>query len=293
MWESLAILAALCWSIANVIDKTVLTKWVKKPLVPVIITGAIWLIFGIIAYCVNGLSYLSPFNIFLTILTGFLTVLAWIFYFKAMQIEDASRVVPLTNLSQLFVLILAAIFLGEILSPLKYFGVFLLIGGSVLISANNSFKISFGKAFWWITLTAGFYAINTILTKHLLNLTDYWTVFEYKCAGMFIGSLPIAYFFFRDLREAVKQHGKRVIFAISASESLTAIGILLSIIATSIGYVTLVNALSSTQPFFILLLTILLSIFFPKILKEELNKSVIFMKVLAIILIFTGVILIT
>jgi len=70
-------------------------------------------------------------------------------------------------------------------------------------------------------------------------------------------------------------------------------GILFSIIATSISYVTLVNALSSVQPFFVLLFTVLLSIFFPHIIKEEINKSIMFLKVLAIILMFIGVILVT
>jgi len=292
MWAILSISATLCWATSNIIDKTVLTKWVRKPLVPIIIVGAVWLILGIVTYLFKGFSYLSPINISLAILTGIITIIAWIFYYKAMQIQEASRVVPLTNLSQLFVLILAAIFLGEILTPLKYLGIFLLITGAILISIKN-FKISFGTAFWWIILTAGLYAINSILTKYLLNSTDFWTVFGYRGIGMFIGSIPITYLFIGDLIGTVKQNGKRVIIAISASESITAFGILLSVMAMSIGYITLVSSLQAFQPFFVLLFTILLSIFFPSILKEEISKSTIFLKVLAIASIVIGVILVT
>ena len=113
MWVFFSISAALFWSIANIIDKTVLTKWVRKPLIPIIITGVIWLVLGIIVYLVNGFSYLSPFNIILVILTGIFTILLYLFYFKAIQIQEVSRIVPLSYLSQLFILILAPVFGGE------------------------------------------------------------------------------------------------------------------------------------------------------------------------------------
>jgi bacterial/archaeal transporter family protein len=293
MWIFFSISGALFWSIANIIDKTVLTKWVKKPLIPIIVTGVIWLVLGLMTYFSKGFSHLSGFNIFLAILTGIFSILSYLFYFKAMQIQEASRIVPLTNLYQLFVLILATIFLGEVFTPLKYLGIIFLVAGAILISLKNFSKISLGKAFWWIILTAGFYAINAILIKYLLNSADFWTIFGYKSIGMFLGSIPIAFFYFPDLIKTVKQHGKKVIIAMSASELITALGILFSIIATSIGYVTLVNALFSIQPFFVLLFTVLLTIFFPSILKEEISKSTIFLKFSAIILMFIGIILIT
>jgi len=293
MWVIFSISAALLWAIANIIDKTILTKWVRKPLVPVIITGAVWLALGITIFFAEGFSYLSLFNLSLAILTGIFTTIVYLLYFKAIQIQEASRVIPLTYLSQLFILILAAVFLGEVLTLSKYLGILLLIAGAILISVKNLSKKGFGKVFWWMVLIAVFNAMSAILTKHLLNFADFWTIFGYKSIGMFIGSIPIACLYFGELIKTVKQYGKKVVIAISVSELLTAIGILFSIIAMSFGYVTLVNALSSLQPFFVLLFTILLTVFFPSILKEELNKSAVFFKALAIVLIFTGVILVT
>jgi drug/metabolite transporter (DMT)-like permease len=190
-------------------------------------------------------------------------------------------------------LILAAIFLNEIFSPIKYLGIILLVAGAILISTKKFSRISFGKAFWWMVLAAGFSAVNAILTKYLLDFTNFWTVFGYKGLGMIIGSVFVAFFYFPDLIETVKQHGKKAIVATSASEILTVIGILFTIIAMSVGYVTLVNTLSSVQPFFVLVITVLLSVFFPSILKEEINKSTIFLKLSAIALMFIGAILIT
>ncbi len=293
MWIFFSILAALFWSFASIIDKTVLTKWVKKPLIPVVLTGAIWLVLGFAVYFIKGLSYISSVNILLAISAGIFVILLYIFYFRAMQIEEASRIVPLTYLSQLFILILAAIFLNEIFAPLNYLGIFLLIAGAILISIKNFSKIKFGKSFWWMVLAAGFSALDAIFVKYLLNFTDFWTVFAYKGVGMFLGSIPIAYFFLPELIKTVKQYGRKVIIAMSASELITAIGILFNIIAISVGYVTLVNALSSVEPFFVLLFTVLLSVFFPHLLKEDLGKSIISIKILAIALMFIGILLIT
>jgi len=258
-----------------------------------VVTGIIWLIASIIVCSLQGFSHLSYFNIVLAILTGIITILLYVFYFKALQIGEASRIIPLFYLSPLFILILATIFLNEVFTPLRYLGILLLVAGAILISTKNILKISFGKAFWWMVLAAGFNAVNAILTKHLLNLTDFWTIFSYKGIGMFIGSIPIVYFYLPELIEMTRRYGKKVVIAVSASETITIFGTLLSVIAISIGYVTLVNALFSIQPFFVLLFTVLLSIFFPSILKEEISKSIISLKILAIISMFIGVILIT
>ncbi|MDO8424550.1 MAG: EamA family transporter [bacterium] len=292
MWIFFSILAPLCWAIANAIDKYILTKWVKKPLIPIIITGVVGLATSSVIYFIRGFSELSSFNIFLALTSGVITILLYVFYFKAIQIEEASRIVPLFYLSPLFVLILAAIFLNEVFTPEKYLGIFLLIAGAVLISIKNFSKISFGKAVGWMALSAVFGSITALLAKYLLNLADFWTIFSYRSMGMAIGSLPIAYFYFSDLRKVVKQFGKRTIVAISASETMGLIGILFITIATSAGFVTLVNALSSIQPFFVLIITGLLGVFYPHIIKEESSRKIMFQKTVAIIVMFVGVLLI-
>jgi transporter family protein len=266
---------------------------VRQPIIPVIILGVVGLIASIIVYFIYGFSYLSCSNVFLAFVAGIFYILMSIFYFKAVKIEEISRVSPLFYLSPLFILILAAIFLGEVFTPLKYLGIFLLVIGAILISSKNLSKISLGKAFWWMTLSALTLAINQLLTKYLLNFADYWTIFAYIRVGAAIGLIPIVYIYLPELVDTVRRHGKRVAIVISANETLNLFGVLFITIAVSIGYVTLANALSSIQPFFVLLFAVILSMFYPSILKEEISKSVISLKLLAIALMFIGAILIT
>ncbi|KKR73165.1 MAG: hypothetical protein UU15_C0017G0004 [Candidatus Levybacteria bacterium GW2011_GWC2_40_7] len=58
------------------------------------------------------------------------------------------------------------------------------------------------------------------------------------------------------------------------------------------GPVTLISVTRGFQSAFVLIFTVFLSIWFPKILKEELSKSALGVKVLAIFLMFLGLYLI-
>lgn len=291
-WILFSILAALTWAIVNTVDKYVLTKWVKKPIVPVMILGVIGLIATFIIYLIRGFSELSHINILLSFVAGIFYILMSVFYFKAAKIEEISRVVPLFYLSPIFILLFATLFLGEIFTPTKYLGIFMLVIGAILISSRNFIKLSFGKAFWFMLLSVLSISVYYTLLKYLLNFADFWTIFSYAKIGTIFALIPIFYFGFPDLVSTVKEHGKKVVGVISLNESLNVIGVLLITLAISIGYVTLVKALSSIQPFFVLSFAVILSIFYPKILKEEIGKSTVLLKLIAIVLMFVGVILI-
>jgi len=291
-WVLFSVLAALIWSISSIIDKFVLSKWVRNPNVPVIFTSVIGLIGALFIYLLHGFSPLSYLNIGLAFISGASFIISCILYFKAVQIEEISRVVPMFYLSPLFVMIMAAIFLGEVFGPLKYLGIFLLVIGAIIISSKN-LKMRFGKAFWLMITCSLLGAAGTVITKYLLNFADFWTIFSYTRIGTVFALIPIFYLDFPDLISTIKKHGKKVVGVISFNTSLNLVGVLFITIALSMGFVTLVNALSSVQPFFVLLFTVILSRFYPRILKEEIGKSTILIKVIAIILMFVGAILIS
>ena len=69
--------------------------------------------------------------IFLASISG---ALSWLFYFFALKYGFAIRVVAIDRLSIIFVLVLAAIFLGEALGWKSVLGALLMITGAVLIS---------------------------------------------------------------------------------------------------------------------------------------------------------------
>ena len=74
------------------------------------------------------------------VLSGLATGLSWLCYFRALQLGEASRVAPVDKLSVVFVLVLAAIFLGEPLTLKTVLGGALIVAGAVVLawpSANH------------------------------------------------------------------------------------------------------------------------------------------------------------
>lgn len=294
LWAFYSFLAALLWATASLLDKYVLSKWVKKPIVSTMIFGVIGLIASVLIYFTRGYSEMSSANIFLSFIAGLSYVLATILYFEAVKIEEISRISALAYFSQLFITIFAAVFLKEIFTSTIYAGILLLLIGAILISSKDIMKIRPCKAFWLMILSSVMIAIVAVLTKYLLGYADFWTVFSYtRGIGTFIALIPVFYFKYPELAALVKEHGGKAVGAVSLSGILTMSGSFVITIAASTGPVTLVNAISMTRPFFVLLFATILSAFYPKILREEIGKSTILLKVAAVILMFIGAILIS
>ncbi len=68
------------------------------------------------------------------ILSGIATGLSWLFYFRAIQIGEVSKVMPIDKMSIVIAIIFAALFLGEKLSWSGILGTVLISVGAILIA---------------------------------------------------------------------------------------------------------------------------------------------------------------
>jgi bacterial/archaeal transporter family protein len=68
------------------------------------------------------------------VLSGVATGLSWLCYFRALQLGPASRVAPIDKLSVVFVIVFAAMFLGEKLTGMKFAGGLLIALGAVILA---------------------------------------------------------------------------------------------------------------------------------------------------------------
>jgi transporter family protein len=290
-WVTLSLTAALLFAVSNLIDKFLLDKWVKNPLIPLHFIALINLIAATLIFSLHQVTQLSTSNILLLLLVGLLNTLTIVFYFKALSLEEVSRIVPLFNITPLFIMIFAAIFLNEIFTPIKYLGIFLLVSGSMLIGYKKGIRPGKSAAYMAICLLT--LTFNQIITKYLLGFADYWSVFAYARISTLIFLIPVLYISYKDLISTIKKHGRNVILSISASELIAIFASFIATMATSLGPVTLVNSLAGVQPFFVLLVAVLLSRFYPHILEEELSRKTLAQKIIACALIFIGVFLVT
>ena len=102
------------------------------------------------------------------ILSGLATGASWLCYFKALQLGDVNKVVPVDKSSTVMAIMLAIIFFGETLSIPGIFGVVLILVGTILMIEKKDVKGMESKGSSWLLFAIGsavFAALTSILGK--------------------------------------------------------------------------------------------------------------------------------
>jgi bacterial/archaeal transporter family protein len=77
---------------------------------------------------------ISKFSMGFLILSGITTGLSWLFYFRALQLGDVSKVSPIDKLSLVLTIILGAIILKEKVNLMIVLGALIMSIGAILIT---------------------------------------------------------------------------------------------------------------------------------------------------------------
>lgn len=81
----------------------------------------------------NGITSIEKKSWIFLILSGLATGASWLCYYKALQIGQASKVVPVDKLSVVITIILAAVFLHEQITLKSAVGVCLITAGTLIM----------------------------------------------------------------------------------------------------------------------------------------------------------------
>ena len=81
----------------------------------------------------NGIVDISKKSWIFLILSGLATGASWLCYYKALQLGEASKVVPIDKLSIVITIILAFIFLGEQITLKTLIGCCLIVAGTFVM----------------------------------------------------------------------------------------------------------------------------------------------------------------
>ena len=115
MWFVFAILSAVFAALTSILAKigidgvnSNLATAIRTVVVVVMAWGMVFL-----TNTLSGISEISRKSWLFLILSGLATGASWLCYYKALQMGDASKVVPIDKLSVVITLILAFVFLHE------------------------------------------------------------------------------------------------------------------------------------------------------------------------------------
>ena len=135
MWMILALLSAVFAALTSILAKigiegvnSNLATAIRTMVVVIMAWGMVFL-----TGTQNGIMDISKKSWIFLILSGLATGASWLCYYKALQIGEASKVVPIDKLSVVITLVLAFIFLHEKITPKSLIGCILIGAGTLFM----------------------------------------------------------------------------------------------------------------------------------------------------------------
>ena len=135
MWFVFPILSAVFAALTSILAKVGI-EGVNSNLATTIRTLVVVLMAWLMVFITNaqgGLSSISKKSWLFLILSGLATGASWLCYYKALQMGEASKVVPIDKLSVVITLILAFVFLHEQFTIKSIIGCILIGAGTLLM----------------------------------------------------------------------------------------------------------------------------------------------------------------
>ena len=136
MWFILALLSAVFAALTSILAKIGI-EGVNSNLATAIRTVVVVVMAWGMVFLTNahgGLSDISKKSWIFLILSGLATGISWLCYYKALQLGEASKVVPVDKMSVVITLILAFVFLHEEFTANSLIGCILIALGTLIMA---------------------------------------------------------------------------------------------------------------------------------------------------------------
>lgn len=308
-WFLLAIISYLILAIVNLGDKFVVDKLIQSSRSYAFVVGALSAVVFVIApwFLVWPGLYLLLINM----IAGALFVFALWTMYESLKLGEASRVVVVIgSIIPVFTIIFSILFFKEKFNLSQWLGVLFLLSGMLIISfivgrrkrwsdfLKRTFSIFYGgynKKWIFLSIVAALlYSAFFIVTKYAYQKQDFLSAFIWIRGGSLL--IVVLFLIDRSSRREILKSFKTKKRPVSISRKwfvlinqfLGSLAFLVQNYAVYLGPVAIINALQGVQYAFLLLLGIFFSIFFPKILHEDVSRSVLIKKIIAIILVGIG-----
>jgi len=309
-WLTVALTAYLILAVVNLLDKFLMDRVLPSSrayaffactLGLLLFAGAPWFLVWpgwLLFFCNLG--------------NGALFAVAICFLYEALRRGEAARVlVAVGGLTPIFSLIFSLVFFQEQFSLGQWAGIVIILGGVSIIAflpVSRSYlsrvlsKLKFrpearAGGLWAAAASALFYSLYFLGTKQAYAGQPFLSAFIWTRLG---AALLVLLFLVRasDRKDIMsfwtparhtQDKNKYLVFI---SQGLGSLGFILQNYAIFLGSVVLVNALEGTQYAFILILSTLLAVAAPKLLKENFSWNIMLRKAAAILAIAAGLYLI-
>ncbi len=298
IWLIIIVIAYFLNASATAIDKFLLSKKINNPAVYAFFISALNIL-GLVLIPF-GFHLISFWQIVAGIITGVVFTFSYLYMFKALGENEASRITPfMGGLQPIFVFILAWIFLGESLGVWAIVAFLILVVGTIILSRQSGETAKQKKlsrqSYIYATIATILFAIAYTASKYVYNHDGFITGFVWTRVGTFLGAMLLLLRpkNFKDIiggwREAPKhQTGLLFVFGqVAGAVSFVLVSYAISISQS----VAIINASRGLEYVFLLLILIVLSRKYPKVLSEKMTSKIILQKIIAVAFIIVGLII--
>ena len=295
-WFFIALIGPFLYAVANHTDKYLISKYFKGGQIGALIIFSS--IFSLLALPIILLANPEIFNIsvwrgLVLAVNGSLVVISILFYLYALQKEETSLVVPFYQTIPIFAFILGYYILGETLTLWQGVAFLIILAGALVLSFELGVKqIRFKTKIVLLMLGASFlYALNGVVFKLIAIEDGFWTSTFWSLVGKIIlGFIFLSFVpsYRKHFFSVIKDNQAKVLGLNSLNETAVIVADAVTAFATLLAPVALVFLINAFQPFFVLLLGIILTIFLPQFSRESLLGKHLVQKIVGIGLILVG-----
>lgn len=135
MWWLFALLSAVFAALTSILAKVGIESVdsnLATAIRTMVVVGMSWLMV-FVTNAQSGITNIGKKSWIFLVFSGLATGASWLCYYKAIQIGDVSKVVPIDKLSVVFTLVLAFIFLHEEFNVKSVIGCILIAAGTLFM----------------------------------------------------------------------------------------------------------------------------------------------------------------
>jgi drug/metabolite transporter (DMT)-like permease len=295
-WFLAAILASTLWSFCHYFDKYIVSHYFKGRAegALIIFSGLIGLLAIPFAFSQEGLGVfnIQQTEIWLIIGSGFLYILSLLPYIYALGKADTSSVVPLFQMIPVLSFFLGVVFLNERMSALQIAAAAAIVVGGLGISVDfKNFRLRL-DIFTLMFISSLMGAIDVLVFKMVaLETASFWTAMFWNSCGYLLAAgclyllVPV---YRRQFHRVVLHNAKSVLALNTFQEVMNITANFLLAFASTLVPMAVAWSVNGVQPLFVLIIGTILTIFFPKIIKEDISWKVLDTKILFILVIVLG-----
>lgn len=242
----------------------------------------------------------TPNTLVLFVVCGFASSMANVFYYKALEVDDATNVSIFVQLSPILYLLFGWLFFGEFISPSQILAFFLIMAAPfiiILTTRKRSRKIRLRAVFYVFLYVCILVGSNLVFVKQSSPEASFGTELSFMFLGRSLGNFVLILTnrkWIKRFHTVVKSTHGKVFLPLIANGTLGTIKKFCYYFALTIApNLALASAVSdSTTPTVVFFLGLILTAIRPAFGREKLNKKAITVHAITTALVIAGIILI-